>query len=292
MTLEELKEKVEKKEDIQFPVVLVCKDLFLPEQYIKFMREVGPVEYTDRYVHVITNLFGLKDDTVKVLKIEELNTPVDGLYIILCKSISKELEKTIDYIKVPDLSDWMIEDYVYSKLEGVDKKNIEWLISICKHDIYRLDEEMDKLLIFEPVQRNILFNKFKEDGVFSDLSDKNIFTMSTAIQKKDTETIYQVYHELLTASTAVDVEPLGLYTILYNNFQKMIKVWLNKQPNPENTGLQSKQIWAINNLPKVYTKEQLIKIYEMLTSIDSGFKSGTFPIDILLDYLVVKCLVI
>ena len=134
--------------------------------------------------------------------------------------------------------------------------------------------------------------QFKIDGVYNDLSDLNIFTLSTAIQNKDLQSIKNVLIHLLTAATVVDVEPLGLYTLLYNNFKKMIKVWLSRNPSSESTGIPSNQLWAIKNLPRVYTKDQLIKLFCMLTELDSKYKQGNFPMELLVDYLILKCLLV
>ena len=97
---------------------------------------------------------------------------------------------------------------------------------------------------------------------------------------------------ILGGATVVDVEPLGLYTLLYNNFKKMSKVWLSRNPSSESTGIPSNQLWAIKNLPRVYTKDQLIKLFSMLTELDSKYKQGNFPMELLVDYLILKCLLV
>ena len=65
---------------------------------------------------------------------------------------------------------------------------------------------------------------------------------------------------------------------------------MQSNPNPENTGLSSKQIWAINKLPRVWSTNQLIDIMTLLTGMDYKLKTGAIPVNIIRDYLVVNLL--
>lgn len=288
MQLEELKSRIENKWEITYPLVFVSTDMFLPMQYVK--RLVSEPEFVDEYV-TASGFFTANTNNVKVLRTPELDFEVSGNYIVICKKVEPSLTPLLNIIEFPKLEDWMIEDYAYSNLEGVKETNIAWLVNVCKHDIYRLEQEIDRIKLFDNAERNIVFEQFRDDGIFNDLSELNIFTMSNALQNKDIQKVEAVYESLQTASRIVDVEPLGLYTILYNNFKKMIKVWMNSNPTEETTGMPNNQIWAIKNLKKMYTKEQLLKVFMSLLKIDEGFKSGKFPIEILVDYLVITCLV-
>ena len=129
---------------------------------------------------------------------------------------------------------------MYSILENMDKRYIDWLISNCNSDIYRLQQEADKLVFFNEQERNILFEQLLEDDAFSDITNKGIFDFTDAIVKKNKQGIIKIYEDIEN----MDVDPLGLVTILYQNFRKLIQVWLNRYATPENTGLSSKQIYA------------------------------------------------
>lgn len=288
MQLEELKSRIENKWEITYPLVFLSADMFLPMQYVK--RLVLEPEFVDEYVKA-SGFFATSTNNIKVLRTSELNVEVSGNYIVICKKVEPSITPLLNIIEFPKLEDWMIEDYAYSNLEGVKETNIAWLVNVCKHDIYRLEQEIDRIKLFDNAERNIVFEQFRDDGIFNDLSELNIFTMSNALQNKDIQKVESVYESLQTASSIVDIEPLGLYTILYNNFKKMIKVWMNSNPTEETTGMPNNQIWAIKNLKKMYTKEQLLKVFMSLLKIDEGFKSGKFPIEIIVDYLVITCLV-
>lgn len=288
MNLEQIKQCIETQQPIDFPIVFVTKDKFIPLQYIRFIDNVQFTTDKNFVTSGHSDIFGGIDATHYVFECDELDFQPNDTAIIICKKLHKSMKGVIETADVPSLDLWMLQDYVYSICEGVSKENLDWLISICKNDVYRISQEIDKICLFDVQDREGMLLQFIQDNVFSDLSDKNIFTMSNAIQARDLNGIRSVYKDLETAPFVVDVEPLGLLTILYNNFSKMIKVWLSRSPTEASTGLNSKQIWAINKLPRVYSKEELIDIFKLIASIDSKFKSGIFPLDILVDYLVIK----
>ena len=85
-----------------------------------------------------------------------------------------------------------------------------------------------------------------------------------------------------------DAEPLGVVTLLYQGFKKLIQVWLAKQATPDSTGLKSNVIYVLNKQPRVYTKEQLIAAFQLLNNIDKELKSGNIEIKWLIDYVICR----
>lgn len=70
----------------------------------------------------------------------------------------------------------------------------------------------------------------------------------------------------------------------------MIMVQTSSNPTPETTGLDSKTLYAIKKLPRSYTPEQLVKIYTTLLDIDRQIKTGELPVELTIDYMLVKIL--
>ena len=124
-----------------------------------------------------------------------------------------------------------------------------------------------------------------QEGAFSDLTKYNIFNLTNAIQARDLNEISRIL------SSKMEIDPLALTSLLYQNFRKMIVVWFDKNPTPDSTGLKSNQIWAIRNLPRYYNKDQLIQIFKFLTTLDLKLKKGELPkIEDLTSYIVGKIL--
>ena len=146
--------------------------------------------------------------------------------------------------------------------------------------------EADKLLIFQPKERNIILNQMLAENAFSDTVDDNIFDFSDAIVKRDIERLGNIYKNI----NSIDIENIGVHTVLYKNFIKLVQVWLSANPSPQATGLSSKQIYAISKLPKVWSHDSLINIIEFLTGIDYRVKTGDLPVNQLRDYIVVNVL--
>ena len=133
--------------------------------------------------------------------------------------------------------------------------------------------------------RDFLVDKFFSDNVFSDLSNLTIFNFTNSIITKNVETLKQI----LLQFDSIDIEPIGVITVLYKNFKNILNVQLNSNPTPENTGLSSKQRWGIkNNSIGYFSKESLIDVLQFILSLDFKVKTGELPIDMLIDYVIVK----
>lgn len=259
--------------------------LFLATQYYRAIADILQVD-----VEVVDDLsflqqeasspFHMDPTTLRVYRCDNLTedpTGITNLVVIAKKVAVKDLE----VIALPKLEEWQIKDYIQTQLDGLSQDRVNKLYSICKGDIYRLDEEVSKLRDFP--NKNLTFDEFWNDGIFSDLTDLSIFNFSNGVQTKDRDKVYKVYQQLRQA----DVEPLGLVTILYSNFRKMIQVWCDKYPTEESTGLTRKQIWAINNIPKKYDYNQLIQMFQLVSHLDYQLMNGEITNDELIDYIVV-----
>ena len=227
------------------------------------------------YVHKIDK-FQYNDLSIKNIK----------NLIVVCNSIDKDcIDIFSSYIiSMPKLEDWHIKDYVYSVVDGVDHKKLDWLIGICNKDIYRIDNELSKLALFGERERDLLFEMFANDGMFSDLSDLVVFDLTNAILKKDIKQVGYIMEEIKN----FDCEPLGVNTILVNSFRNILSIQLSQNPTAEKLGMKGNQFYALKKLCGNYTKEQLVKIYDIITSAEYRMKSGEISNDQLIDFMVLS----
>lgn len=301
MTLQEVKQQIENKSIINTFIIFRCDENFIAHQYTTQIKNILGLKF-----EYIENLDSLCSNSMDIFFTESVSNGTlrvhhcdnfdyydkallnEDRLIIICKKIDKSTAEIYkDYIvDIDPLEHWCIKDYLYSILEGVDHKYIDWLMANCNYNINRLQLEAEKLLIFEENERNIVIRQMIDEDAFSDISSKTIFDFTEALIKKDLQKMVTIYQEI----DNMDVEPLGVVTILYKNFIKYLSVWYSRTPTPENTGLSSKQIWAINKLPHIWSEKQLVDIIEMLTSIDFKIKNGEMPMNILRDYMVVDIL--
>lgn len=301
LTFEELKNSIMNESVKDDLIIFQYEDVpFVPYQYIKQISKIKnySITYLDSIAHLeknIVDIFGTSviDDGIKVYRTEEFSsTSLDlrnqqNLYIITKKIDKSSFDLFGDYIvKIPKLEGWHIKDYVYSVAEGIDQKDLDWLIDICQLDIYKLENELDKLRLFSESERKYLFEDMKYQGAYSDLSTFNVFNITNAVTSKDVVLLQNALKEI----HSFDAEPLGVVTLLYQGFRKLIQVWLAKNPTPENTGLKSNMIYAINKSPRVYNKNQLLNAFLILTNIDKQLKTGMLDTKWLIDYVICKVL--
>lgn len=304
MTIEQLKHQIELNNVTDSP--LIFKDdetMFLSDMYIKAISKSKnlPVKYIQSLSEVVNDSFDFfaceTDEQPSCLSVLHTSvyewadvdiTSATNLIVVTTKFSNKDIEKKLsDYIVVmPKLEDWQIKDYVYSICEGVNHKDLDWLMSICGKNVCRLQQELDKLTLFNVDERKYLFDSFVRDGSMDDLSSYNIFNFTNAITSKDFNMLRSIYKEIERA----DITDFYLLTVLLKNFRNIIMVQLNSNPTPESTGLDSKQLYAIKRIPKVYSAEQLVKIFDFLCDIDRQVKEGELPAPLVVDYLTVKIL--
>lgn len=301
MDIIELKTSIENKTLDDGLIIFVCKDnFFVPHQYVKeiSLQKDKTIDYLDSIENLISgvpDIFGVSEvsEGIRVFSCDELtnlNKEIrfeKDLYIItkkIDKVVKDEFKEFI--VEVPKLENWQIKDYVYSNLDGIDTKELDWLIDVCGFDIYRLDNEISKLKLFSETERKYVFDSMKNEGAYSDLSAFNVFNITNAVTSKDINLLLSALKEI----KSFDAEPLGVVTLLYQGFKKLIQVWLAKNPTPENTGLKSNVIYAISKSPRVYDKSQLLKCFLEMTDIDRKLKTGQIEIPWLIDYSICKVL--
>ena len=301
MTLQELKSIVQKNDYEESLLIFNTNnaDTFIPEQYIREIARtqslnISYLDSIDSYTHQSSDLFLCESDTTEIcvyrcveLKVKDIYvTPKDRLIIITSKIPPEYLENLRPYVvDVRKLESWQIKDYIYSLGEGADEADLDELQARCKDNIYRTDSEISKVSLFAKAQRKYVLKELLTEGSLCNENNFNIFNFTNALQVKDIDAAKNI----LLRRDFVDIEPLGLSTILHQNLRKMICVWLSPNPTPETTGLKSNQIWAIRNLPKKFSKDQLIRLFEEINLIDYKLKSGLLPEDLIIDYIVIKC---
>ena len=304
MTLQELKQQIENKNVTDSLIIFKeTEEKFISKQYLNAIKNIRGLEFNyldspDSLLTTSNSLFGdVTDDTpdaINVINCEVFqwdNPNIKDLHnviIVTNKFANKETEKLFgDYIvSIPKLSDWQIKDYVYSVAEGAEQKELDQLINLCSTNIHRLQSELDKVTLFNDFERKYVFSDMLRDGALADLSSFSIFNLTNAITSKDLKTIYNIYREI----DRIDINEFGLLTVLLKNFKNIVMVQLNSNPTPENTGLDSKVLYAIKRLPRVYSAEQLVNIFQFLSDLDRQVKMGELPADIMIEYMILKIL--
>lgn len=291
MLLQELKEKIENKTYEKNMLIFKYEDTdFIPNQYIKEIQKIvgEEVVYVESLSEVGSNNNGFfAEEQMYVYECDKLDGYIsyNKDLIIVTKNISKDILKDFqEYITViPKLEQWMIEDYIKSYCDGLSDSTVKWFLERY-NDVYLITEELDKLTLFPRDARESMYKEFKINNVFSPSVNEQSFELTLALQSKNKDKV----RGILEDAYKIEIDPIYTLFMLHTSFKKLLKVWLNKNPTPDNTGLKSNQIWAINQQPRVFSREKLISIFEELSSMDTKIKSGEFPIEDSIDYLIIK----
>lgn len=304
MTIEVLKNQIETNSVTDS--VLIFKDSednFVSNQYIQAIArsknlKINYIEDLSDVIQDTSSIFidatAISEPVLSVLKSDiylwgdRFPPSLKNVIIVVSKFSDKAVEKALqEYIvQIPKLEDWMIKDYVYSTTRGIEHDHLDTMIQLCGKNYHRLQNELDKLYLFNETERKYVFDAMLHDGALDDLSSYNIFNFTNALVSRDYAQLKSIIKEL----ERVDVNEFGLLTILIKNFHNLIMVQTNSNPTPESTGMDSKTLYAVKRLPRCFNSDQLVRIYLSLLDMDRQVKFGELPTEMMIDYIVIKIL--
>lgn len=302
LKVKELKNRIETKSvGGSFMVLVYSDNSFLANQYVNEIARIK--NKTKVYIDSLEdtkfydNVFDLEDNNLYVLNTEKFGSDINDFSsyketIVICSHIDDKTKAAVlssgIYCQLPKLQEWQVLDYLKSYCRGLDEKELKWLYDVTKGDIHRLQNELTKIAIFDSSKHSEVFRQINDDGGYSDLSSLTVFNFTNALLKKDTRTIANSLSEI----NNIDVDGMGLVSILYRNIKNIINIQMNPKATPEELGMSDKQFRAISYNFNRLSNDQLINIFEFITSIDSRLKSGELQMtnDKLIDFIVCNVL--
>lgn len=291
MNLFELKKKVLDNTLEDSPIIFKYVDnTWLVNSYIDYIANIRKmnkvtVNSLTEVADIQNDIFSSNSSALYILncdKFEDDITKYDIKNVIVkTKDVTNEksLPLTVTFDK---LEDWQVEDYAKLCLPGLNETEVKWLCEICKHDINRVEMECSKIKIFNKPTQELIFKQINDENGYTDLNTLTIFNFTNAILKRDKKLAKQVLEDIEN----IDVEPTGVVTILYKNFKNILNIQMNPKCTADSLGLSYKQFSAIQRNCGVYTSSELLKIFELITSIDYKLKSGYLSNERIINYLV------
>jgi hypothetical protein len=276
-------------------VILVCSEnFFIADQYINTL-----CVKTNKEKRLISSIFEQESalslvfdytDSINVLKTDIFNEVAEDYSnfentIIVCNKVDKKIEALVsDYIiKVPTLVDWQVHAYMKQVCPELDDLEIKWLYNVTNKDIYRIDAELSKLLLFHPKDRKGVLAHLRFDRG-SDLYNLSIFELCDAI-------IYNrknIIIDFLTHKSMLNFELMALVGILIPKIKNLILVKYGNKTAAE-IGINEKQYYYLVKDPLI-PLAKLQNLLSIVTNIDFQLKSGLLDIskDAQIDYLISK----
>ena len=186
-------------------------------------------------------------------------------------------------------------DYLKEKLPGMNPSDIEWLLTqyettydrVTEINYNRLMNDLDKVGIFPPSMQSGVFNSLYEAGEYSTISNLTIFDLTSALVHRNSAEALQV----LKVFDYIDSQPhVWLLSILLNNFKNIIGIQLGNL-TAEELEISDKQYYVVKKFNcGNYTRDELVKIYDILTRGEYLYKFGGLSTDLLADYLICNIL--
>lgn len=276
MNIEELKKKIETSSLDNSGMIFVYKDRFLADMYVKAISKLLGKQITYGAEMQDNSLFSFVDQhNLYVVSCDEYNDSVPNDTIVLTKK-----SKNKAAIEFPKLEPWQIKDYVNSMCKGLDEHTSDKLLSYSSN-LWRLQNELDKITIFDEKIQKTVFDEFLSDGLFYGLDVVDTFDFINAICSLNIDFISKSYK-------IIHLEPMAFVALLLRQFSNLVTVCLQDNPTESNTGLKEKQIWAIKNVGKRIGKQKIFNVYKFLLGIDYKLKSGELSTDIMFDYVLFK----
>lgn len=284
MKLKDLKNKIKSKSYIPLPLIFnaynndflineylngIEQNMRLNATYVRNIQEINDIINSMFYDE--SYLFIYKADKDTLIKRNDLRT--DKVIIIYEEKSPKETDiEQVDFCK---LENWMIEEYTFSLLPGLNKQESNWLCKVCNYNIERISLECQKLKMFEPKEQEELFNLIIKENGYYDLSCNGLYDLNNSVIKKDILGVKSVIKDL----DNLDLSNMSLISILLKNFFNIINIQMNRNIDANKLEITEKQFKALKYNTNKYSNDKLISIYRFLNSIDSKLKNGYLDID-------------
>lgn len=280
MKLEELKKSLIENKLTNFKYFIFkytdSNSRFLAKTYIKkissiLKEDINWIEQVeDLYINSSTNLF-INSFNLLVLdteKVEDVDINRLNQCIILSNKIDIDDFNLVEFGKVED---WQIIEYMKTKVK-LSEVELKWLYDICKGDLFRIENELNKLRCTDKENQEYLFNLINNENGYSDLTNLTIFDLTNSLVKKD----YSKLNILLENLQNIDVNYYGLVELLHQSYIKLLQLSIDKNLTYSQLGCSEKQFKLLQYNSTKYTFNQLNKIVHFLNNFDLSIKTGKY----------------
>ena len=223
------------------------------------------------------------EQNTKVLE-DYLNNPnTVNILILNCSKLDNK-KKISSLIKSKCLClniDVNIENIIKSKLQGykISDSNLRYLISLLGDNIERVDNEIDKLMLYKIDEK--IIEREDIDKIIIKISENNIFALMDAIIKKNKALSFKIYNDLMNNKT----EPLKIIISLAYQMRLIYQVKvLSYMKDDEIANILNiknpKQVRAIRYKTNNFTESELINNLHKLALLDEEIKTNKTFIEV------------
>jgi hypothetical protein len=278
----------------QLVVLLCAENFFIADQYINTL-----CAKTGKEKKIVNSIFEQESalslvfdytETINVLKTETFSEVAEDYSIfentiVVCNKLENKLESALaDYvIKIPALKDWQVIEFIKQVCPELDELEAKWLYNAAGKNIYKIESELEKVLLFHPKERKkaLACLRYSKD---SDLYNLSIFELCDAIiyNRRD------ILVEYLRHRSIVNFELMSLVGALVPKIRNLILVKYAGKTAAD-LGISDGQYYYLSKDPYL-PLERLQSLLQDISNIDLQLKSGLLdiPKDAQIDYVLAK----
>lgn len=300
MDVKKLKESILNNSLSDDFLILLCEEnFFVADQYVSKICQNKHCQenYVEELINQDNSSLSLVFDfsnSINILKTEVFNLFYNDYSqfknnIVICSKIDKKIEpQLIEFIvKIPKLVDWQIKDFMKLNCKYLEEDEINWLFDVTNGDIYRIENELDKIKLYSNDKQREILNELKYDEC-TDLYKISTFTLSEAILKRNT----LVISDYLQHINVADIDPFSLVGLLVSNYKKILFINFNSGLTAEQLKMTPKQINAIKYYYKNISESTVVNSLKFLTNLDKQVKLGNLdmPKKDLIEFIICSLL--
>lgn len=299
MELKKLKQMIENNSLSDSILVFEGWDTFLSDQYTR--RICSNRGLTPRYVSNLSDimteyedLFSSPENELVILKCSTVDCSDKSILkkkdtIIIVDKIQDDITRSIlsdCIVTAPKLQTKYLDEYIEVSAPNLKPAQRRWLLDACNSNPYRIQQELDKITLFGKTHQATLFDSFMLDGMFSDLATDTILSFIEAIMTKNRKSVLRILENIHN----IDIEPLGVITLLYRNIKLMLDIQFNQNASAESLDIKPGYFYVLKKRCGYYSKEQFVDAFIMLTKMEYKLKQGEMAESNIIDYILVNML--
>lgn len=229
------------------------------------------------------------DSNIALLRIDKFTEQLDPNFsftntIVVCEEIDKDIKESLtDYIiEIPVLQDWHVKELIKQRCPALDEYDATWLYNATEGNIYRVLQELDKIMLFSQKQQKEIFTDIKFDPC-SDLHIQTIFDISNALVKGNKLPLL----EYLCFSKHANFDPIAIVNNTLREVKNVLYI-IYGGADAKAAGLSDRQVNGIRYGNKGLSVQRAQKMMRFLADIDLRLKSSELDMsrERLIDYVI------
>lgn len=196
--------------------------------------------------------------------------------IVVCSQVDKSINAAVkDYIiTMPKLEDWQIHAYAKTLCPILEDNDITWLINVTDGCIERIENELNKVKLFDKKYQKEIFSAIRFDPQ-TDLYKADFLAVMDALVKGNMLVLF----DFLKYGEYSTIDPVGLANGTLTSLKNIIMVSQNSDMTAADFGMSTKQYDYIRRNYMSLNVAAVKQKIKFLTNFDLALKTSKLDLD-------------